>query len=157
MMSYLLQMEPPSADNYVHPAQVKMDLSSVSSLGLKELANFKFENNVTGWVTAVNTLIHRKCPQVVFMHMVNLWGSLSGRNWEKGLDKGLIPSTTLLGQQAGLDLINRNADIIAKFYKEANVSLSYKVHFCGQIWPGWSPHYSKGCTGSTKQQMVLEQ
>jgi len=123
MMSYLLQNEPPSADNIVHPQNIKMDLSKVAQLALPQFTGFTWEHTVRGWVRAVNTLISKKCPQVKFMHMVDLWGSLSGRNWEKGLDKGLIPCTTLIGQTAGLDLIKRNANIISTFYKEAEVNL----------------------------------
>ena len=124
MLSYILQNEPPSADGIVHPDNVRMDLSLVKELGISELKDLSLANTLKGWVTAVNTLISKKCPQVRLMHKVNLWGSLSGRNWEKGLDKGLIPSTTIIGQEAGIDLINRNADIISQFYREANVTLN---------------------------------
>jgi len=121
MMSYLLQNEPPSSDGVVHPKNIRMDLSKVPELGISQLKTMTLENTVTGWVTAVNTLISTKCPQVRFSHMVNLWGSLSGSNWAPGLDKGLIPSTSIIGQDAGVKLIEKNVNIITKFYKEANV------------------------------------
>ena len=129
MMSYILQNEPPSSDNMVHPKNVKMDLSQVQSLGFPEFKNMIVENNLRGWVTLVNTLIHKKCPQVLFAHKVNLWGTLTALNWDKGFIRGLIPATDIIGQQAGLDLISRNADIISNFYKEAGASM-YTKYCC---------------------------
>ena len=127
MLSYILQNEEPSSDGVVHPSNVVFNMSKVSSLNLPEFKDFTFSNTLVSWVAAVNTLIHRKCPQVQFMHMTNLWGSLSGRNWANGTQRGLIPSTTIIGHNAGLNLIKTNALIISNFYKEAGVLLYTNV------------------------------
>ncbi|CAM6054315.1 unnamed protein product [Sphagnum tenellum] len=59
MLSYILQNEPPSSDNVVHPKNVAMDLSQVASLNLPEFSGFPWTNDLVCWVAAVNTLIHK--------------------------------------------------------------------------------------------------
>jgi hypothetical protein len=130
MLSYVLVNEPWTSQEYgVDALTYPFELSEVKSLDIPELRDLTIKNTMFGYNEAVNTLIARKCPNVSSGCKINLWASLTAGNWAKGLERGLIPATSIVGQDAGLALIKKNATIIANYYKRSGATLNATTIF----------------------------